>query len=108
MGRRCGNRVHCLIGNIHHGFRTGQSAVAREGALFVVELALLPLVKLPHRVIPHGPPFLFCSRSDGFVASGRGYAADTFRPGLAVSGECSITFRIAGHNLGSVAWHISW
>lgn len=82
--------------------------MAREGALLVIKLTLLPLIKLPHGVVSHGSPLLFGRRPSCLVVNGRSYAADTFRPGLAVSWECSIAFRVAGHNMGSVAWHISW
>lgn len=108
MGRWRGNRVHCLVRNINHGLGTGQSPVPREGALLIVELTLLPLVQLPHRVVSHWPSLLLGARPHCFVMRGRGSTAETLRPGLAVSWECSIPFRVSDHDLGSVAWHISW
>ena len=29
--------MHCLVGDVNHGFRAGQGAVAREGPLLVVK-----------------------------------------------------------------------
>jgi hypothetical protein len=104
MGRGCRYRVHRLLRHVNHGL----GAVSRERALFVVELALLPLVQLPHGVISHGPPLLLRPGPPRLVVAGRVGPTDAFRPGLAVSRECSVTFRVAGHHLGSVAWHISW
>lgn len=108
MGRRRGDRVHGLVRDVHHGLGAGQGPVPGEGALLVVELALLPFVQLPHGVVPHGPPLLLGAGPHRLVMRGRGAAAQALGPGLAVSRECSIPFRVAGHDLGSVAGHIPW
>lgn len=100
--------MHCLVGDAGHGFRAGQGAVAREGALPAVKLALLPLIQLPHGVVPHGPPLLLGSGSRSLVVGGGRDAADALRPGLAVSREGSVAFGVAGHDWRSVAWHVSW
>lgn len=109
MGRWGGDGVHRLVRDLHQGLLgAAQAAVPRKGALLVVKLALLPFIQLPHGVVPHGPPLLLrCSRPSLLMARG-GHTADTVRSSLAVSWECSVTFRVAGHNLGSVAWHIPW
>lgn len=107
MGGWCGDGVHRLVRRLPHGRGAAQAAVPREGALLVVKLALLPLIQLPHGVIPHGPPLLLCPGPSLLMAR-RHHTADALRPDLVVSWECSVTFRVAGHNLGSMAWHISW
>ena len=100
--------MHRPVGDVDHGFGAGQGAVAREGALLVVKLTLLPLIQLPHGVVPHGSPLLLGSGSCCLVVGRGRYAADALRPGLAVSREGSVAFRVAGHDWGSVAWHVSW
>lgn len=105
VGRGRGDGVHGLVRDVHHGLGAGQGAVPRQGALLAVELALLPLVQLPHGVVPHGPPLVL---GPSLVVRGRGGAAEALGPGLAVPRERSVPFGVAGHDLGAVAGHVPW
>lgn len=74
-------------------------------------LSLLPLVQLPHGIVPHRPPLL--RRGDGGgggwtespVVHGARDAGDAVRPHH-VAGKRAITLGVAGHNLGPVAGHV--
>lgn len=75
-------------------------------------LPLLPLVQLPHGVVPHRPPLL--RRGDGRggggtegpVVHGARHAADAVGAHHAVAGQRAVTLRVARHDLGSVAGHV--
>lgn len=100
-----GDGVHGLLRDVDHGFWAAQGAVPAESALLVVELALLPLVELPHGVIAHGAP-LVLGGAHGSVVHRGGDTAEAFWPCLAVPGQCPVPFWVAGQHLGSMARHV--
>lgn len=75
-------------------------------------LSLLPLIQLPHRVIPHRPPLL-CR---GDCGGGRGaegpivdracYTADAVWSHHAITGQSAVALWAAGRNLSTVAGHV--
>lgn len=77
-------------------------------------LSLLPLIQLPHGVVPHRPPLLRRGdgggggggRTEGAVIHGPRHAADAVGPHHAVAGQCAIALWVAGHNLRTVAGHV--
>lgn len=103
MGRRGGDRVQGLVGEVHQGARTGQGTVPWERALFVVELALLPLVQLPHGVITQGTPLVL-----RLVMGAGTRTADALRPCFTVAGESAVSFRAVGCRRAPSAWHVPW
>lgn len=74
-------------------------------------LPLLPLIQLPHGVVPHGPPLLCGGGGGGGGAEGPvvhrpRHAADAVGPHHAVAGQRAIALWVAGNNLGTVAGHV--
>lgn len=75
-------------------------------------LPLLPLIQLPHGVVPHRPPLL--RRGDGGggggaegpVIHGARHAADAVGPHHAVAGQRAVALWVAGHNLRPVTGHV--
>lgn len=104
MRRGRGDRVHGLIRDIDHGFWAAQGAVPAEGGLLVVELALLPLVELPHRVVTHGAPLVLGAH--GSVVRRGSHTAEALWTSLAVPWQCPVPLWVPGQHLGSMAWHV--
>lgn len=96
--------MHGLIREVDHGFRAAQGAVPAEGGLFVVELALLPLVELPHCVVAHGAPLVL--GADCPVVRRGGHAAEALWTCLAVPWQCPVSLWVPGQHLSSMAWHV--
>lgn len=75
-------------------------------------LPLLPLVQLPHGIVPHRPPLLRHGNSgggggaEGPVINRARHAADAVGPHHAVARQCAIPLWVAGHNLRTVAGHV--
>lgn len=102
-----GDGVHGLLGDVHHGLWAAQGAVPAQGALLVVELALLPLVELPHGVIAHGAPLVLGAHGPHGPVVGS-HAAQAFWTCLAVPWQCPVPLWVPGQHLGSMAWHVPW
>lgn len=75
-------------------------------------LPLLPLIQLPHGVVPHRPPLFSCGdggsggRTEGPVIHGARHTADAVGPHHAVTGQRAIALWVARNNLGPVAGHV--
>lgn len=75
-------------------------------------LPLLPLVQLPHGVVPHRPPLLRSGdgsgggRTEGTIIHGARHAADAVGPHHAVARQRAVALWVAGHNLSTVARHV--
>lgn len=81
-------------------------------------LPLLPLIQLPHGVIPHGPPLLrrgggACGgrawggdRPQGLVIHRARHAAHTAGTNHAVAGQRTVALRVLGHQLGPMTGHV--
>lgn len=81
-----------------------------DQALPAEGLPLLPLVQLPHGVVPQRPPLLRCAgagaRPEGPVINRTRHAADAVGPDYAVAGQSAVTCGVAVHSLGPVARHV--
>lgn len=75
-------------------------------------LPLLPLVQLPHGVVPHGPPPLHHDAgtggggAEGPVIQRVRHAADAVGPGQAVAGKCAVPLWVPRNHQGPVAGHV--
>ncbi len=75
-------------------------------------MSLLPLIQLPHGVVPHRLPLLRrgdCgggSGTKGPVIYGARHTADAVGPHHAVAGQRAITLWVARDNLSTVAGHV--
>lgn len=88
----------------------GISTCWRSQALPGEGLPLLPLVQLPHGVVPHRPPLVRCGDggggAEGPVIHRARRAADAVGPHHAVAGQRAIALRVTRHDLSTVAGHV--